>query len=540
MRRKTLMARNARWAVAWVALVLITASLAQGGPTATREGGEITAVYRAGNVESLDPPSASAGTDWRMAGLILYNTLYRYDSSGKLVPDLAERLPRISPNGKTYTIAIRRGVQFHNGREVKAVDVKYSLERQAHPTARSWGPSFASNIVGAKDVIEGKATTMAGIEVVDDYTVRIALEQPQAAFTSILSMSINGIVPKEEVARWGDDFRLHPVGTGPFRLERWTPGQEIVFVRHRQYFRQGVPHLDRIVYKFGVDPSVGLLRFERGEADYLADGLAGQDIPRVRTDARLNPLIFIADNVYLSFLLMNTELPPFNDVRVRRAVAMMVDRDRLVQVAGGLGIPAKGYIIPQMPCFDPNFTGVPAFDPARARALLAEAGHAGGFTVNLDSSTTGSIPQSAEWQQVLQQNLASIGVRTEIRRFTGGTLNRMLADGASTLALNGWGASFLDPVDHIGTLIISDGANARRARYRNFEIDRLFSQAERTASSEVRCRYYRQINKMALDDMPIIPLVVIRTMHLKSSRIGQFVWHPIYNAPIFEELALAR
>jgi dipeptide transport system substrate-binding protein len=193
-----------------------------------------------------------------------------------------------------------------------------------------------------------------------------------------------------------------------------------------------------------------------------------------------------------------------------------------------------------MPCFDPNFTGVPPFDPARARALLAEAGHAGGFTVNLDSSTTGSIPQSAEWQQVLQQNLASIGVRTEIRRFTGGTLNRMLADGASTLALNGWGASFLDPVDHIGTLIISDGANARRARYRNFEIDRLFSQAERTASPEVRCRYYRQINRMALDDMPIIPLVVIRTMHLKSSRIGQFVWHPIYNAPIFEELALAR
>jgi ABC-type transport system substrate-binding protein len=534
------MARNAPWAVAWVALVLITASLAQGGPTSTREGGEITAVYRAGNVESLDPPSASAGTDWRMAGLILYNTLYRYDSSGKLVPDLAERMPRISPNGKTYTIAIRRGVQFHNGREVKAVDVKYSLERQAHPTARSWGPSFASNIVGAKDVIEGKATTMAGIEVVDDYTVRIALEQPQAAFTSILSMSINAIVPKEEVARWGDDFRLHPVGTGPFRLERWTPGQEIVFVKNRQYFRQGVPHLDRIVYKFGVDPSVGLLRFERGEADYLADGLAGQDIPRVRTDARLNPLIFIADNVYLSFLLMNTELPPFNDVRVRRAVAMMVDRDRLVQVAGGLGIPAKGYIIPQMPCFDPNFAGVPAFDPARARALLAEAGHAGGFTVNLDSSTTGSIPQSAEWQQVLQQNLASIGMRTEIRRFTGGTLNRMLADGASTLALNGWGASFLDPVDHIGTLIISDGANARRARYRNFEIDRLFGQAERTASSEVRCRYYRQINKMALDDMPIIPLVVIRTMHLKSLRIGQFVWHPIYNAPIFEELALAR
>lgn len=475
-----------------------------------------------------------------MAGLIVYNTLYSYNAAGKLVPDLAESMPKLSPNAKIYTIPIRRGVLFHNGREMKAADVKYSLERQAHPTSRSWGPSFAANIIGAKDVIAGKATSMSGIEVVDDYTVRITLEQPQSVFPAILSMSINAIVPKEEVDRYGQDYRLHPVGTGPFKLERWTPGQEIVFVRNRQYFRKGAPHLDRIVYKFGVDPSVGLLRFERGEADYLADGLAGQDIPRVRSDPRLSQQTFVADNVYLTFLIMNTEVAPFTDVRVRRAIAMMVDRDRLVQVAGGLGIPARGFIIPQVSCFDPNFSGLPPFDPAQARALLAEAGYPNGFTVNLDSSTTGSIPQSSEWQQVLQQNLATLGVRTEIRRFTGGTISRMLTDGISVLALNGWGASFLDPVDHIGTLLASDGANARRARYRNPEIDRLFAQAERTASPEVRCRYYRQINKMALDDLPIIPLVITRTMHVKSPRIGRFAWHPIYNAPIFEELALAR
>jgi len=528
-----------RWAVALIVIVLVTAPFVQGGP-ATREGGEMTAVYRAGNIESLDPPSASAGTDWRMAGLIVYNTLYAYNAEGKLVPDLAEAMPRLSPNAKVYTIALRRGVLFHNGREMKAADVKYSLERQAHPTARSWGPSFASNIVGAKDVIAGKATTMAGIEVVNDYALRITLEQPQAVFPAILSMSINGIVPKEEVERWGQDFRLHPVGTGPFRVERWTPGQEITFVRNRQYFRKGTPHLDRIVYKFGVDPSVGLLRFERGEVDYLADGLAGQDIPRVRSDARLNQQTFIADNVYLSFLIMNTDTPPFNDVRVRRAMAMMVDRDRLVQVSGGLGIPARGFILPQMPCYEANFSGVSAFDPARARALLAEAGYPNGFQANLDSSTTGSIPQSLEWQQVLQQSLATIGVRTEVRRFPGGTISRMLSDGTSVLALNGWGASFLDPVDHVGTLVVSDGANAQRARYRNPEIDRLFAQAERTASPEVRCRYYQRINRLALEDMPIIPVVITRTMHVKSPRLGKFAWHPIYNAPIFEELVLGR
>jgi ABC-type transport system substrate-binding protein len=475
-----------------------------------------------------------------MTGLILYNTLYRYDAGGKLVPDLADEMPRISPNGRVYTVRLRRGVQFHNGREMKAADVKFSLERQAHPSARSWGPSFAANIVGAKDVIAGKTTGMPGIEAVDDYTVRITLEQPQSSFTAILSMSINAIIPREEVQRRGEEFRLYPVGTGPFRLERWTPGQEISFVRNRQYFRKGVPHLDRVVYKFGVDASVGLLRFERGEVDYLADAVAPQDVARVRADPRLNPQVFITDNIYLSFLLMNVETPPFNDLRVRRAIAHLIDRERLVQVAGGLGLPAKGFIIPQIACYDDQFTGVPAYDPARARALLAEAGAAGGFTVNLDSSTTGSMPFSGEWQQVLQQSFAQVGVRAEIRRFTGGILSRMLSDGASVLALNGWGASFLDPVDHLGTLIASDGFTARRVRYRNAEVDVLFAQAERTASPDVRCRLYQRINRLALDDLPIIPLVVIRRMHLRSPRIGSFVWHRIYDGPIFEEISAVR
>jgi peptide/nickel transport system substrate-binding protein len=449
-------------------------------------------------------------------------------------------MPRISPNGRVYTIQIRRGVLFHNGREMKAADVKFSLERQAHPTSRSWGPSFSANIVGAKDVIAGKATKMSGIEVVDDYTVRITLEQPQAAFTPILSMSLNSIIPQEEVQRWGEEFRLHPVGTGPFRLERWTSGQEISFIRNRQYFRKGGPHLDRVVYKFGVDPSVGLLRFERGEVDYLADAVAPQDVHRVRTDPRLSPQVFIADNIYLSFLLMNNETPPFNDVRVRRAIAHLVDRERLVQVAGGLGLPAKSFIIPQIACYDDQFSGVPPYDPARARALLAEAGMPGGFSVNLDSSTTGSMPFSGEWQQVMQQSFAQVGIRAEVRRFTGGVLSRMLTEGASALALNGWGASFLDPVDHLGTLVVSNGFNASRIRYRNPEIDVLFAQAERTASPDVRCRLYQRINRLALADLPIIPLVVVRRMHLRSPKIGTFVWHRIYDGPIFEEISLAR
>jgi peptide/nickel transport system substrate-binding protein len=475
-----------------------------------------------------------------MVGLLLYNTLYGYDKDGKLLPELADSLPTVSPNARVYTIKLRRGVLFHNGRELKASDVKFSLERQAHPTAQSWGPQFAANIVGGQAVIDGKATTMQGIEAVDDYTVRITLLQPQNAFTAILTMAFNAVVPRSEVERWGNDYRLHPVGTGPFTLERWTPGQEVVFVRHAKYFRANRPALERVVYKLGVDQSVALLRFEKGEADYLADSVAAQDVSRVRGDAALSQRIFIAENPFLTFLIINNQTPPFNDARVRRAMSMLIDRNRLIQVAGGIGVPAQGYIVPRIACYDANYNGVPQFDPTRARQLLAEAGYPNGFTFNLDTTVTGSIPFAADWLQVMQQSLAQAGVRAELRRFTSAILSRQLVEGSSVVALTGWGASILDPVDHIGTLVESNGVNARRARYSNGDIDRLFKQAERTASPAVRCRYYQQINRIALDDLPIIPLHVLRTVHLRSPRLAQFAWHPIYNAPIFEELALGR
>ncbi len=534
-------ARLVRRAMVTAMAVLILAPLAVGAPaTGARVGGEITAVYRAGNIESLDPPSAWAGTDWRMVGLLLYNTLYGYDKDGKLLPELAETMPTVSPNGRIYTIKLRKGVLFHTGREMKASDVKFSLERQAHPTSGSWGPQFAANITGGQAVIDGKATTMQGIETVDDYTVKVTLLQPQNAFTPILSMAFNAIVSKEEVEKWGRDYRLHPVGTGPFKLERWTPGQEVTFVKNTKYFRPNKPVLDRVVYKLGIDQSVALLRFEKGEADYLADSVAAQDTARVRTDPTLSQRVFIADNTYLTFILLNNEAPPFNDARVRRALSMLVDRNRLIQVAGGVGIPAQGFLVPKIACYDSNFNGVPQYDPARARQLLAEAGYPNGFTFNLDATVTGSIPFVVEWQQVMQQSMAQAGVRVELRRFTSAVLTRSIVDGQTTAAITGWSASFLDPVDHMGTILEGNGVQARRARYRNNEIDRLFQQAERTASVAARCRYYQQVNKLALDDMPVVPLHVLRTVHLRSPRLAQFAWHPIYNAPIFEELALSR
>jgi ABC-type transport system substrate-binding protein len=135
-------------------------------------------ILGAGDFRTLDPPGAESSEDWWSAGMVLFNELYFYDKDGNFYADLAADMPQISDDGLVYTIPIRQGVKFHNGRELKAEDVKFTLERQLWPEVYSWGKTFMENMVGYQDVIDGKTKDLSGIKVLDDYTVEITLKQP--------------------------------------------------------------------------------------------------------------------------------------------------------------------------------------------------------------------------------------------------------------------------------------------------------------------------------------------------------------------------
>ncbi|MEZ4726754.1 MAG: ABC transporter substrate-binding protein [Caldilineaceae bacterium] len=226
--------------------------------------------YRHRRHPLLDPPAAESSEDWWSAGMVLYNQLYFYDKDGNFYADLAADLPTISDDGVVYTIPLRQGVKFHNGRELVAEDVKFTLEHQLWPEVYSWGKSYMENLEGYEAVIDGSAKELSGITVVDSHTLEIILKKPQAVFPRLLSMSMNAIIPMEETLQAGADWGFSTViGTGPFKFVEWVAGEKAVYARNDDYFKTP-PYLDGIEIYLNVDPAVQMLRWENGEVEWVA------------------------------------------------------------------------------------------------------------------------------------------------------------------------------------------------------------------------------------------------------------------------------
>src|SRR5262249_10822084 len=151
---------------------------------------------------------------------------------------LAEGIPQVSPDGRVYTIKLKQGVKFHNGRELEAADFKYSWERIPTPKNKALGSRFIRLVEGGQEMLDGKSTDLVGCKVPDRYTLELHLSQVSASFAYNLGVSYLMVVPREEVERLGEDFGRQPVGTGAYKLQEWKPGQLAVFVRHDDYFRK--------------------------------------------------------------------------------------------------------------------------------------------------------------------------------------------------------------------------------------------------------------------------------------------------------------
>ena len=249
-----------------------------------KQGGAITITYK-DDVATLDP---AIGYDWQNWSMIksLFDGLMDYKpGTTELVPDLAESY-EISPDGKTFTFKLRSGVKFHNGREMMADDVKYSIERVIDPKTQSPGAGFFGSIKGFDAVAGGTSETLEGVTVVDPTTIKIELSRPDATFLHVMAINFAHVVPKEEVEKYGADFGKNPVGTGAFKMTEWTLGQRLVFERNADYWRKGLPYLDKITFEIGQEPIVALLRLQKGEVDIPGDSIPPAKFQEVMADPR--------------------------------------------------------------------------------------------------------------------------------------------------------------------------------------------------------------------------------------------------------------
>jgi oligopeptide transport system substrate-binding protein len=509
----------------WLLAALLAAALATPavGQAPPKQGGTLRAVFSA-DPPTLDPKDA---TDLTSSGVIrqVFDALLELDERLKPVPALA-RSWTVSTDQRLYTFALRPGVKFHNGREMKAADVKYSFER----AAKGKRPWVFEKITGARNFIKGAAPEITGVRVVDDLTIEIRLDKPFAPFLHLIAYDAASVVPPEEADKAG--FASRPVGTGAFRFVSWRRDDQVVVERFGDHFR-GPAHLERVIFR--IIPAE-VTRFN----EYLAGELEFTDIPTgrcrsVQADPKLKSEVGIWPTLGTHGLRFNVERAPFTDVRVRRAIAHAVDPSIVVnRLLEGCVQPARGILPPSVPGYAPQVKRL-AFDRERARVLLAEAGFPGGKGLPVMAYHFNTSDANQRIAEVLQAQLKELGIALELRRLDWAAHIKVVDAGGAPFFRQGWIADYPDPENFLTVLFHSRNAGVagNTSRYRNPTVDRLLDEADTMASGPARHDRYAQAEQIIVDEAAWISLYHYASRALIKPYVKGLERSPQSTAPEF-------
>ena len=385
-------------------------------PAAAQTAPTLRVGMAAQDVGRLDPHFAVSTID-RVVVAWMFNGLVRFKPGSidpaEIEPDLAERWES-SADGKTWTFHLRRGVQFHGGfGEMTAEDVVFSLRKSGTAASSAFAADYRA---------------FQSVEAVDSHTVRITLRENVPSLLGILTNYSGGyIVSRRAVQERGDAFTRSPIGTGPFALDRVTPNQSAELVAHAQYFR-GAPQLGRISYRFIPSDASRDLAYQNRELD-VNYGRADQTWVN-RTRQLPNTVVDVFEPGELAILNLNTRQPPFNDIRIRRALAHAINRAELVRFRGADVTREAQSLVPRGYLGFSNATPLIPHDPARARALLAEAGHPNGLTIRVIHT---QLPEMLTMMQVVQQQLRRAGITLDLQVVEHATWHQQIRQDLSPL-----------------------------------------------------------------------------------------------------------
>jgi peptide/nickel transport system substrate-binding protein len=413
------------------------------------------------------------------AGVVFYNVqeaLVKVDRHGKLVPWLAEKWH--NSDNKNYTFFLKKGVRFHNGRELKAADVKFVFDRAMNPETKH--PAIKQYEV------------IADIIVKDDYSITFALKTTNANFLLTMARQGSVIYPREAV----DSLKSEPIGTGPFKIGEWVRGDRIVLVKNPEYHVKGLPKLDRVTYRFIPDPNAALAALKAGDVDAAMFGLGPEHIPDLQKDPRFQVIVGETTNDVI--MSMNNSRKPFTDVRVRRAITYGINKPEVVKGAMfGFGRVLGTNVDPLNPYFV-DMSGAMPYDPAKAKKLLAEAGYPNGLETVLKVA-----PQyyyTVRTGEVLADQLQKVGVKIKIEQIEWGQwLSRVWKDADYDLTIIG----------HAEAWDVGNYANPKYYfRYDSADFQKLFQESEVTVDDKVRRELYVKIQKKLVEDAPVVWLYV--------------------------------
>lgn len=493
-------------------------------------------------ITSLDPVYAKDNTViWPTTQL--YNGLVEMDNSLQVRPSIAKRW-KISEDSRIYTFYLRNDVYFHDhplfkdsvGRTVTAYDFVYSFLRIVDPRVASPGFSIFKMVE--------KPYNGVGFKALNDSVFQITLQRPFASFLGLLTMPFCFVVPNEVVEHYGNDFRNHPVGTGPFMFKTWREGEKLVLVKNPKYFEvdssgNRLPHLDAIAVTFISDKQSEFLEFMKGNIDFLSGVNATYKDELITRAGQLNPKY--ADRINMEVLpYLNTEYLTFmvdpdkaSDKVIlnkdfRTAINYGFDRAKMVKyLRNNLCSPAYWGIIPAgLPGFSDEGTAY-KYNPDMAREYLAKAGYPNGIGLpEIKLTTTSDYLDLCEF---IQHELSQIGIKIAIEVSPLASFKQNKSDGNLPFFRGSWIADYPDAENYL-SLFYSRNFSPNGSNYSHFkddEYDRLYVQAVAEPDMAKRILLYEQMNEIVVRESVIIPLYYDKVVRFYPKNIHHFKGNPL-------------
>jgi peptide/nickel transport system substrate-binding protein len=484
--RRTFLRQSSALGLSLAAGGLFVATRSRPAAAEGKPGGTLIAAFSA-DPAGFDPVRGPSGMSHVVIEQV-YSTLMAVDPDAKPYPELAESYA-VSDDGLTYTFKLRQGVTFHNGDELTADDVKFSFDRLR---AKDSGYSYGAQVEDIESV-----------DVPDKYTVQFKLNKRVGPFLIYMAFPGSSIVPKKLVES-GHDLNAQPVGSGPFKFVSYQPRTAIKFERNPNYFEAGKPYFDAMEYRIISDITALTNAVLSGDVNF-SNEVPPKDWATVIANPDLAGVTL--EGSRYNWMLANTTKAPLDNPKVRRAISQALNREALVKGAFfGLATPITGGVVPSWNWAYADIQDVsPTGDPAKAKALLAEAGLPDGFETTMTIAS--SFPAQMAMAPIIQANLAAVGIKAKISTME---IPRYWDEVWSTsnfdITTMYWLSPLADPDDFV-TNNYKCGMAINVQKYCSTAMDELLAAAKTAPTQNERKELYKKMQQLSLDEMGQVPLV---------------------------------
>lgn len=476
---------------------------------------------------TLDPAFSVDYSSGMLSSLVHAN-LVRFTPEGGLVPDLAGSW-EISQDGMTYTFHLVPA-RFSCGRGVGALDVLFSFERLLDPETISPRWWVLGSVLGAEAFHRSGVRPLPGIEALDDSTVILRLERPEAHFLGLLAMPAAGIVCSSDALALGTGYGRSPCGSGPWRLAEWREAEEIILTRNERY-QGGKPEAEGLSFRIIPETMTRIAEFEVGNLDLL-------EVPRAELDLwrSAGPPLLETEELRIVYIGFNNARTPFDDARVRRALNMAVDIEAIiVHVLFGGGVKARG-VIPAALRGSPHPVDLYPYDPEMALELLAEAGYPEGFEMEIWQREN---PEGGRILESVQAYLDRVGVRARLVTREWSAFKQAVEHGTPDAFYLDWFADYPDPENFLSPLFHSSnrGGGGNRTGYVNERVDSLLGEAALCGDPAARWELYRRAEEIVYREAPWIFLWFPTRYEIVSPRLRGYRMPVIFNGQRFIDVS---